>query len=207
MQKALISLLVASTVSLSAVANDGAFYFDPENEAVSSVEDDLERSHTYTKVGKFAIDRCYNMQSYHVHGDAFMLDDFTPSFCDQKQAAGALTKAAAQKANFNKNYVLYQHSFINHKEYREATWFALNKKTNKVALLPIFGLPDPEINKNPKLKYSLNSNRFCISTANNYDVVNVSDDFVYEPNSGKDVCFWLKEDKKGPYWSERPNKS
>ncbi|OOS06609.1 hypothetical protein SAMN02745664_103125 [Moraxella cuniculi DSM 21768] len=100
------------------------------------------------------------------------------------------------------------------------SFFALNKKTNAVTLMNIYQFPSGKNYRQikPKMQMQLSSNKFCILPQKNLETVMIGDyintladdydareyiDVTDLPNVKKNqpMCFWLKQSKKGSYWS------
>ncbi|USZ14051.1 hypothetical protein NKT77_06550 [Moraxella sp. FZLJ2107] len=195
-----ITAVLALSSSL-ALANYNPVY-DPNDEAMPSVEDDFMEQ-PYKKVGKYKVSHCFAAQGGYVDTGAYVPDDEFDNFCNLEVVGKAFEKASKQKANFNKNYVLYQYEDKLPNESTMFTWFALNKKTNEVVVLGADASPRdytiPGSDKlRPKTSFNAKSNQFCITPQKNLGLYNTGDDFEYE---GK-TCFYLKKGKYGPFWSE-----
>lgn len=198
-----LSLVAGLAVSSNALASYED-EFDPAYEAISSVEDDFMRP-TFKKVGNFWVDRCYAAEEHAIEASGLAKDPRSIKFCNTKSTGKLLNQTFAKPANFNKNYVLHQHTYPNAKK-TETVWFAIHKSSKKVSVLPVIGRSASSANP-PKLSYGKNSNRLCINTASGlklWDSEFGVDVMSKEYDIKNHICYWLKEDKKGPYWTEWP---
>lgn len=173
--------------------------------AVPSVEDDFYREKP-KKAGSFTVDRCYTFPGFILDEKPWFPDWDSVNYCKPKSSGKILNDAYAEKANFNKHYVFHEHQYTFSTGSPTIDWFAIDKRNKKVAILPVQITPKESFwgNENAhKLKFNLNSNKLCVQ-ATHFTIKEPALDVEYEPDSEGNVCFWLKTDKKGPYWSEWP---
>lgn len=195
MKKVLILTLVAGLAVSSSVL---AGY------TVSSSDDDFLRP-AFKKVGNFWVDRCYATEEEDIEYSGIAKDPRSIKFCNTKSTGNLLNQTFAKPANFNKNYVLHQHTYPNANK-TETVWFAIHKSSKKVSVLPLIGQSAGSANP-PKLSYGKNSNRLCINTTSDVKILDTGMGFEIgskEYDIKNHTCYWLKEDKKGPYWSMWP---
>lgn len=196
MQKVLVgaTAIALGFVTLTAHANDGGI-------------DDFYREKP-KKSGAFTVDRCYVIPDYMIKYKRYLPDEDDPNFCDRKSSGAILNAAFNKKANFNKNYVLYEHQYSLSSGLDAITWFAVDKRNKKVAIIPVEISPYHQLTKERKshtLNYSLSSNKLCVKPLHfKIKEPDPTFDLFYETDQNGNVCFWLKSDKNGPYWSEWP---
>lgn len=195
-----VSLMAGLAVSSNALA-DYKPVFDPAYEAIPSIEDDFMRP-TFKKAGNFWVDRCYATEEHAAEPSGVAKDPHSIKFCNTKSAGKLLNQAFAKPVNFNKNYVLHQHTYPNANR-TETVWFAIHKSSKKVSVLPAIGQSVGSANP-PKLSCGKNSNRLCINNTSGLKVWDSEfgfDAISKEYDIKNHTCYWLKADKKGPYWS------
>ncbi len=203
MHKLISILFLSAIISSPAMATDFEIDLqevDPIESPEDSGLDDFTRN-PFQKVAGFSVDRCYAADGRLLHADLLDYGAYV-NYCDKKVAKPIFDKAMKQKNNFaNGKYVLYMHRYKDYKGFYVHNWFALDKATKKVAILPVDGGYGENDHQQPK--FTTKGNRLCITTGgkDNYLLGWGSDTGAFEPNVGNKACFVLKSDKKGHYWS------
>ncbi|MFB6350012.1 hypothetical protein ACFBZI_11325 [Moraxella sp. ZJ142] len=168
--------------------------------AIEELGDNFSRD-SIKKSGSFLVDRCYNVEEYAIKLGAYKPSSRDINYCDYKRSGKILEKAFKEPTNFNKNYVLHQEAYTDAKGKTLYSLIAVNKTNKKVAVLPLSTKISKPTNRNTGLVFNKNSNKFCVSNKGKFIVWDNLGNFPYDGDAINGSCFWLKEDRQGPYWS------